>query len=327
MGKVLLHARITPTTGGSEDTRILACTDLGALYVRTDTTLPGSSASLSSNIAYLDGNAIDLGAGAVGTGTIRSTLASNDPAVVALQIIDDWDESDRAKVNLIVGQAGIAAGAGAVGATVPRVTQASDCPSVTALQIIDNCIGTDGAAVPSGVAVVAGTDSATGYAQTLSTDSAGVLYNQPSVVPSFEDSVNGRAEVFGVGSDTYEPTPPAAVTVNASETTLQIGGANWVKTLGYDYCEVWVKNAGGAGGAAFTDVNVYTSPDGTDANSQDVSAWADTVEQVCRTATTGQARVAMVFDKAPAWIKVTAVAAASPNDTTGYAFLVCRKGS
>ena len=47
---------------------------------------------------------------------------------VAVEIMDDWDESDRAKVNPIVGQAGIAAGAGAVGATVPRVTLASDDP-------------------------------------------------------------------------------------------------------------------------------------------------------------------------------------------------------
>jgi hypothetical protein len=52
----------------------------------------------------------------------------------AVEIIDDWDESDRAKVNLIVGQAGIAAGAGVVGVTVPRVTLASDDPAVTEIQ-------------------------------------------------------------------------------------------------------------------------------------------------------------------------------------------------
>lgn len=48
----------------------------------------------------------------------------------AAEIMDDWDESDRAKVNPIVGQAGVAAGAGAVGATVQRVTLASDDPNV-----------------------------------------------------------------------------------------------------------------------------------------------------------------------------------------------------
>lgn len=61
-------------------------------------------------------------------------------ALTALQVIDDWDESDRAKVNPIVGQAGVAAGAGAVGATTQRVTLASDDPAVAALQILDNAV-------------------------------------------------------------------------------------------------------------------------------------------------------------------------------------------
>lgn len=75
-----------------------------------------------------DGAAADAlgGAGAVAAGVQRVTLASDDPAVTSVQIMDDWDESDRAKVNMIVGQAGIAAGSGVVGATVPRVTIATD---------------------------------------------------------------------------------------------------------------------------------------------------------------------------------------------------------
>lgn len=56
-----------------------------------------------------------------------------DAAVTALQIVDDWDESDRAKVNLIVGQAGITAGAGNVEANTPRVTLAADDPLVSAV--------------------------------------------------------------------------------------------------------------------------------------------------------------------------------------------------
>jgi hypothetical protein len=54
-----------------------------------------------------------------------------DALVTALQIMDDWDESDRAKVNIIAGQAGVTAGAGAVAANTPRVTHASDDPVVT----------------------------------------------------------------------------------------------------------------------------------------------------------------------------------------------------
>jgi len=54
-------------------------------------------------------------------------LDSNSAAVAAsLSVVDDWDESDRAKVNLIVGQAGIAGGTGVDGATVPRVTLATN---------------------------------------------------------------------------------------------------------------------------------------------------------------------------------------------------------
>ena len=62
------------------------------------------------------------GAGAVGSDVPRQTLASDDPAVVSLGVMDDWDESDRAKVNLIVGQAGVAAGAGSVGSNTQRIT-------------------------------------------------------------------------------------------------------------------------------------------------------------------------------------------------------------
>lgn len=55
----------------------------------------------------------------------------------AVQIMDDWDETDRAKVNIIAGQAGITAGAGAVSTNTPRVTLASDDPGVALLGTID----------------------------------------------------------------------------------------------------------------------------------------------------------------------------------------------
>jgi hypothetical protein len=51
-------------------------------------------------------------------------------AAASLAVMDDWDESDRAKVNPIAGQAGVAAGAGAVSALVQRITLASDDPLV-----------------------------------------------------------------------------------------------------------------------------------------------------------------------------------------------------
>ena len=65
---------------------------------------------------------------------LNMTEASAADIKAAVEIMDDWDESDRAKVNPIVGQAGVAAGAGAVGVTVPRVTVASDDPLLVEVQ-------------------------------------------------------------------------------------------------------------------------------------------------------------------------------------------------
>lgn len=47
-------------------------------------------------------------------------------AATSLAVIDDWDESDRAKVNPIVGQAGVQGGSGAVSNTTQRVVLATD---------------------------------------------------------------------------------------------------------------------------------------------------------------------------------------------------------
>jgi len=114
-----------PGTGGA----VLAADDISSVFY------PRAKLSLGA-----DGTAVDAGAGAgaVGTDTQRVTLGSDDPAVASLAIIDDWDESDRAKVNPIAGQAGVAAGAGAVGATVQRTTLASDDPAVALLTTIDS---------------------------------------------------------------------------------------------------------------------------------------------------------------------------------------------
>jgi hypothetical protein len=110
-----------------------------------------------------DGSAVDAvaGAGNVSTGVQRVTLAADDPAVASLAVVDDWDESDRAKVNPIVGQAGIAAGKGAVGATVPRVTVAGDGFETVAASQTDQMLGSTGAAgdLLVGILVVPATTS------------------------------------------------------------------------------------------------------------------------------------------------------------------------
>lgn len=66
-----------------------------------------------------------------GTNLNTSALATESggnlaAAATALQVIDDWDESDRAKVNLIAGQAGVQGGSGTVSANTQRMVLATD---------------------------------------------------------------------------------------------------------------------------------------------------------------------------------------------------------
>lgn len=58
--------------------------------------------------------------------TGASTLAEQQTQTASLSVLDDWDESDRAKVNIIAGQAGVAGGSGSVSASTQRVVLATD---------------------------------------------------------------------------------------------------------------------------------------------------------------------------------------------------------
>ena len=90
----------------------------------------------STGVLSVDDNSASLTVDTTGTSglevvqdtaaDLNVTEASAADIKAAVEIMDDWDESNRAMVNIIVGQAGIAAGAGAMGVTVPRVTIATD---------------------------------------------------------------------------------------------------------------------------------------------------------------------------------------------------------
>lgn len=97
----------------------------------------------------------------------------------SLGVMDDWDESDRAKVNVIAGQAGITGGAGNVAANTPRVVLADDralpagdnnignvdvvtMPTVT-IQDGGNTITVDGTVAVTGVATAANQTTVIGH--------------------------------------------------------------------------------------------------------------------------------------------------------------------
>lgn len=93
-----------------------------------------------------------------------ATIATNTGnSATSLAILDDWDESDRAKVNPIVGQAGVAAGVGTTGATVQRVVVAND----TGRTLVSK--GGSASSAGDNTLVVAGTNRLKVYAFSLST--------------------------------------------------------------------------------------------------------------------------------------------------------------
>ena len=64
--------------------------------------------------------------GTVSLPTGAATAANQVTEIASLSVIDDWDETDRAKVNPIVGQAGVQGASGTVSASTQRVVLATD---------------------------------------------------------------------------------------------------------------------------------------------------------------------------------------------------------
>jgi len=130
-----IMAAATPTDGS------VAANDIGMVAMSVDRRLlidaqiVGSDADINvevtetefdSNVTKLGGNAINVNGGAKDTGTQTTTLATDDPAVVALQIIDDWDDTNYANVNLNVAGTDVTAAEGVIDAQTLRVTVSTD---------------------------------------------------------------------------------------------------------------------------------------------------------------------------------------------------------
>lgn len=121
----------------------------GALYT-VDETAEALLITIDADTSTIAGDttSIDAKTPALGTAVMASsspvTIATDDTVATdltaiktAVEILDDWDETDRAAVNTIVGQAGVAANAGAADALTQRVIAASDDPGVVLLGTID----------------------------------------------------------------------------------------------------------------------------------------------------------------------------------------------
>lgn len=120
---------------GIKGTLILGSDGTNAKFIKVD-----SSGKLQIDInslpSIIQGTSPWIISGTVQQGTPPWQVQSNslnlatentlNSIKTSIEIIDDWDELDRAKVNLIIGQVGIAGGSGIDASNVPRISLATD---------------------------------------------------------------------------------------------------------------------------------------------------------------------------------------------------------
>jgi len=118
---------LTPAEGDAVGLRVDAT---GALWV------------IPSGTVTVDGSGVTQPV----SGTVTANLSATDNAVLddiaaSLSVLDDWDDTNYANVNINLAGTDVTAGAGAVAAGTPRVTLASNDPAVALLGTIDTDTG------------------------------------------------------------------------------------------------------------------------------------------------------------------------------------------
>lgn len=209
-----------PVALSNEDFAVLD--GLETAIAATNTAIAATNTLLTTLSGYLDGIETLIG----------TTNTNTGDATTSLQTLDDWDESDRAKVNPIVGQAGITAGAGAVAANSPRVTLASDDPAVAHLATLVNT-GSKPAGRNHEYVAASQTDQMCG-----STGAAGDILDGVLIVPA--------------------TTSPGAVSIEYGSTNITIftGGASSVSNLVPFWVECGSIESVGGGWEVTTGANV-----------------------------------------------------------------------
>lgn len=109
-----------------------------------------TSAKQDTLIGHVDGIETALTAANTSLDAIEASVAAGATAAnqttanASLSVLDDWDESDRAKVNPIAGQAGVQGGSGTVNALTQRMVLATDVALPAGTNAIGKLAANDG---------------------------------------------------------------------------------------------------------------------------------------------------------------------------------------
>ena len=189
--------------------------------------------------------------------TGAATLAEQQTQTASLSVLDDWDESDRAKVNLIVGQAGIAAGTGVDGVTVPRVTLATN----VGLPAGTNNIGdVDIASIAAGDNNIGNVD-----VLTVPADPFGVNADAASATGSISAKLRGIATALGITALDLGSGTGGTRTLRTFQDTAQFVGGTGASTSATQRMTLATDIALPAGNNNIGDVDVASVVPGTGA--------------------------------------------------------------
>lgn len=174
------------------------------------------------------------------SGTV--TEANSAAIAASLSVMDDWDETDRAKVNIIAGQVGVAGGTGTDSALTQRVSLATNV------------------ALPAGANVIGHVITDTGSTTTV-TGNVTAIQGTGSNLHTVIDS--GSVTVIPVSlsrSDTYT-VPANGVTVNAVLTPYKAYAIQVVNTGGL--ASLWdMRLEGSLDGTNFDQILQHTNTTG-----------------------------------------------------------------
>jgi hypothetical protein len=109
--------------------KLVTGTDIGDVTINNSTGVAAVNIQDGGNTITVDGTVTANAGTNLNTSALALEAGGNlAAAATSLAVIDDWDESDRAKVNPIAGQTGVQGNSGVVTALTQRVTQATDVP-------------------------------------------------------------------------------------------------------------------------------------------------------------------------------------------------------
>lgn len=205
------------------DLRVDHVTANVGLQVAADVNASVSSASGASqvDVQKLGGNAIDLGAGAVGTGTLRTTLGSDDPAVASLSTIagdttsldgkvtvDDGDsgggtDNVQRVLSVVPGAGGAVlpdVGAGNAGTGTPRMSISIDDVNLAAINADTTTIAADTTSIDADTTTIAAdTTSIDADTTTIAADTTSIDADTTTIAA---DTTSIDADTTTIAGDT-----------------------------------------------------------------------------------------------------------------------------